>query len=38
VWLEPSEEQLARQLATEANLLLFVVDNDLRQSDTNCER
>jgi len=26
-------EQLARQLATEANLLLFVVDNDLRQSE-----
>jgi len=25
-------EQLARQLATEADLLLFVVDNDLRQS------
>ncbi len=26
-------EQLARELATEANLLLFVVDNDLRQSE-----
>jgi hypothetical protein len=26
-------EQLARQLATEADLLLFVVDNDLRQSE-----
>ncbi|OLP17719.1 GTP-binding protein [Leptolyngbya sp. 'hensonii'] len=26
-------EQLARQLATDANLLLFVVDNDLRQSE-----
>jgi hypothetical protein len=26
-------EQMARQLATEANLLLFVVDNDLRQSE-----
>lgn len=26
-------EQLARQLATEANLLLFVVDNDLRRSE-----
>ncbi|MBD2306906.1 DUF697 domain-containing protein [Chroococcidiopsis sp. FACHB-1243] len=26
-------EQVARQLATEANLLLFVVDNDLRQSE-----
>jgi len=26
-------EQLARQLATEANLLLFVVDNDLRKSE-----
>lgn len=26
-------EQLAKQLATEANLLLFVVDNDLRQSE-----
>jgi len=33
VWLEPSKQQLARQLATEANLLLFVVDNDLRQSE-----
>ena len=28
-------EQLARQLATEADLLLFVVDNDLRQSEYN---
>ncbi len=27
-------EQLARQLATEADLLLFVVDNDLRQSES----
>src|SRR5919199_686104 len=26
-------EQMARQLATEADLLLFVVDNDLRQSE-----
>ncbi|MDB9311910.1 GTP-binding protein [Spirulina sp. CS-785/01] len=26
-------EQIARQLATEADLLLFVVDNDLRQSE-----
>lgn len=26
-------EQLARQLATEANLLLFVVDNDIRRSE-----
>jgi uncharacterized protein len=26
-------EQLARELATEANLLLFVVDNDLRRSE-----
>src|SRR5919202_3464453 len=26
-------EQMARELATEANLLLFVVDNDLRQSE-----
>lgn len=26
-------EQLARQLATEADLLLFVIDNDLRQSE-----
>jgi len=26
-------EQLARELATEANLLLFVVDNDIRQSE-----
>jgi len=26
-------EQLARQLATEADLLLFVVDNDLRRSE-----
>lgn len=26
-------EQLARKLATEADLLLFVVDNDLRQSE-----
>ncbi|MFP3325656.1 GTPase, partial [Planococcus sp. SIMBA_160] len=26
-------EQLARELATEADLLLFVVDNDLRQSE-----
>jgi hypothetical protein len=28
-------EQLARQLATEADLLLFVVDNDLRSSEYN---
>ena len=28
-----SREQLARELATEADLLLFVVDNDLRQSE-----
>lgn len=28
-------EQLARQLATEADLLLFVLDNDLRQSEYN---
>lgn len=28
-----SREQLARQLATEADLLLFVLDNDLRQSE-----
>lgn len=28
-------EKLARQLATEADLLLFVVDNDLRQSEYN---
>ena len=28
-------EQLARQLATEADLLLFVVDNDLRASEYN---
>ncbi len=28
-----TREQLARELATEANLLLFVVDNDLRQSE-----
>ena len=26
-------EQMARQLATEADLLLFVVDNDLRRSE-----
>ncbi|MBW4634346.1 MAG: GTP-binding protein [Iphinoe sp. HA4291-MV1] len=26
-------EQLAREMATEANLLLFVVDNDIRQSE-----
>lgn len=26
-------EQMAREMATEANLLLFVVDNDLRQSE-----
>jgi uncharacterized protein len=30
-----SREQLARQLATEADLLLFVLDNDLRQSEYN---
>ena len=28
-----SREQLAKELATEADLLLFVVDNDLRQSE-----
>ncbi|ELS01568.1 small G protein, GTPase SAR1 [Xenococcus sp. PCC 7305] len=28
-------EELARELATEADLLLFVVDNDLRQSEYN---
>jgi hypothetical protein len=28
-----AREQMARQLATEADLLLFVVDNDLRQSE-----
>jgi small GTP-binding protein len=28
-----TREQMARQLATEADLLLFVVDNDLRQSE-----
>lgn len=28
-------EQLARQLATEADLLLFVVDNDLRKSESD---
>lgn len=28
-------EQIARQLATEADLLLFVLDNDLRQSEYN---
>jgi hypothetical protein len=28
-----SREKLARQLATEADLLLFIVDNDLRQSE-----
>lgn len=28
-----SREQLARELATQANLLLFVVDNDLRRSE-----
>ncbi|CCQ52203.1 YcjF family protein [Crocosphaera watsonii] len=34
--IEGSErETLARQLATEADLLLFVVDNDLRQSEYN---